>query len=320
MVDQDTLDGLLAHLPKNWSRWGPDDEVGSVNFLGEKEVLRGLGFVRKGRVISLALTIGSPKGDPMTPGRGGNQRFVLRDKSHYLANKAEAAPGGREYADDGIIMLTHGTTHFDALGHVWYGDKLWNGYDAKTTIGDLGKGSILPIARHGIVGGAVLLDMARYFKKEFLDSDTRIEFDDLLGCAEEEHVQVEKHDIILVRTGWPEMFYKEGSRSMIKDGQFTTPGLAFSDELVKWFHDMEIPMLGTDTLANEVITEGRLKVRSPLHASLIRNLGVVFAELLWLEALGDDCAKDSQYRFLFVGSPLALHGASGGPVNPLAIK
>ena len=38
-------------------------------------------------------------------------------------------------------------------------------------------------------------------------------------------------------------------------GDFNEPGLTYSAELVQWFQDMEIPNLGTDTIANEVTVD-----------------------------------------------------------------
>jgi kynurenine formamidase len=58
----------------------------------------------------------------------------------------------------------------------------------------------------------------------------------------------------------------------------------------------------------------------PLHAALLRNLGVVFNEIDWLHDLAEDCAKDGQYTFMFVGAPLKVVGGAGSPVNPTAIK
>ena len=52
----------------------------------------------------------------------------------------------------------------------------------------------------------------------------------------------------------------------------------------------------------------------------MRNLGVVFTEMLWLEALATDCASDGQYAFLYAAAPLKVFGASGAPTNPVAIK
>ena len=57
-------------------------------------------------------------------------------------------------------MSCHGTTHMDALGHIWVDDKLWNGYPAKTTAGGLERCSIAPISTARCVLPAVLFDVA----------------------------------------------------------------------------------------------------------------------------------------------------------------
>jgi kynurenine formamidase len=54
--------------------------------------------------------------------------------------------------------------------------------------------------------------------------------------------------------------------------------------------------------------------------ALLCHQGVVFNEIDWLEDLADDCAKDGQYTFLFVGAPLKVVNGAGSPVNPVAIK
>jgi hypothetical protein len=60
-----------------------------------------------------------------------------------------------------VVMYLQGTSQYDALGHVWYDDQLYNGYHADSTIGSLSRASILPIAERGIVGRGILIDMAR---------------------------------------------------------------------------------------------------------------------------------------------------------------
>ncbi len=39
-----------------------------------------------------------------------------------------------------------------------------------------------------------------------------------------------------------------------------------------------------------------------------------------LKELGEDCAADKVYEFLFVAPAIPITGAVGSPVNPLAIK
>ena len=49
---------LLADAPSNWGRWGPADQVGSLNYLTPAEVLRGIQAVTFGKVFTLMLQLG----------------------------------------------------------------------------------------------------------------------------------------------------------------------------------------------------------------------------------------------------------------------
>jgi hypothetical protein len=157
---QTTLHELLADSPKNWGRWGPDDEVGALNFLTPAEVLRGIQSVKQGKVITIGMAIGNKGGDPVWPGRMPAQRLMTQDKSHYVSGKLKEMNGGLEYADDFVVMFLQGSTQYDALGHTWYDDKIWNGYDAMTTTGGLEKASVFPIAQRGVVGRGILMPTA----------------------------------------------------------------------------------------------------------------------------------------------------------------
>jgi hypothetical protein len=45
-------------MPKNWGRWGKDDELGSINFLTAPEVVRGARAVRSGKTFALGVPVG----------------------------------------------------------------------------------------------------------------------------------------------------------------------------------------------------------------------------------------------------------------------
>jgi kynurenine formamidase len=98
------------------------------------------------------------------------------------------------------------------------------------------------------------------------------------------------------------------------------PGLTFSAELVAWFHEQEIPCLVTDTLANETTYEPNSGVMLPLHAALMRNLGVLFTEMAELDELAADCADDRRFEGFFCGSPLRLPNGTGSSINPVVMK
>jgi kynurenine formamidase len=242
---------------------------------------------------------------------------MIIDEATWDAGDAPQFPGGLHYADDKIQAFLQGSTQYDALGHVWYSGKIWNGYDARTTIGGLDKASVAPIAERGVVGRGVLLDMARFRGKENLDKGETFDHNDLEACAKAQGHEIEKHDVLLVRTNFLKLFFDQGEQ--FYEG-FNEPGLTYSPELVQWFQDREIPNLVTDTIANEVTYEPETGIALPLHCALMRNLGVTLTEICDLEKLAASCAEDGQYTFLYAAAPLKVHRATGSPVNPLAIK
>jgi kynurenine formamidase len=309
---------LLADAPSNWGTWGADDEVGALNYLGPEQVLAAVRLVSSGKVFTLQRLIGDPKGDPVWPGRTPAERTQVLDESNWdEGGSGPAYPGGLHYADDKIDAYLQGSTQYDALGHLWYGGKIYNGYDARTTVGGLEKASVQPIAERGIVGRAVLLDMARFRGKPTLDKGETFTHEDLLACAQAQGVEIQPRDILVVRTNFLQLFHEQGES--FYEG-FNEPGLVYSPELVRWFQDMEIPNLVTDTIANEVTTDPNNGVALVLHSALMRNLGVTLTEIADLERLAADCAEDGRYAFLYVAAPLNIAKAAGSPVNPVAIK
>ncbi|WP_028927497.1 cyclase family protein [Pseudonocardia acaciae] len=317
MAEPKTMSELLRDAPKNWGKWGDDDEVGALNYLTPAEVLRGVAHVRSGTVFTLQRLINDPKGDPCWPGRTPAERTMIVDESTWDGDDAPAFPGGLHYADDKINAFLQGSTQYDALGHVWYDGTIWNGHDARTTVGGLDIASVEPIAERGVVGRGVLLDIARFRGKEHLDNGETFTHEDLEACAKAQGHTIEPHDVLLIRTNFLKLFFDRGEE-FYQD--FVEPGLTYSPELVRWFADREIPNLVTDTMANEVTYEPATGIALPLHCALMRNLGVTLTEICDLEKLAASCAEDGQYTFLYAAAPLKVHRAAGSPVNPLAIK
>ena len=240
------------------------------------------------------------------------------DESTWDFDGAPQFPGGLHYADDTALMFLQGSTQYDALGHVWYDGQIWNGYDARTTIGGMDKASVLPIAEKGVVGRGVLIDMARYRGKDVARQGRDVRPHRPRGRAAARASTIEPHDILFVRTGWMKFWYELTTEEFYDN--FVEPGLTYSRELVQWFQEMEIPNLVTDTIANEVTDDPESGVVLPLHSALMRNLGVTLTEIAWLDDLADACAADGRWSFLYVAAPLKVVAGTGAPVNPIAIR
>jgi len=131
-------------------------------------------------------------------------------------------------------------------------------------------------------------------------------------------VTIEPRDILLVRTGWIETFYEDGPAAF-RDGDFNEPGLTYTDAVAEWFQEDEIPAFATDTLANEQSFSDETRTALPLHAALLRDLGVAFNEFVRLDDLADHCADRDDYSFLYVAAPLRIEGGTAGQANPVVI-
>lgn len=321
---------LDDELPSNWGRWGDDDELGTLNYLTNDEVLRGVQAVEKGETFSLGTPIDYEDGDPVWPGRHDADHYMTNDKGFIESGKTDNPEGSDVgVCDDVVHMFTHGTTHFDSLAHVWYDGSLYNGWDPNTTKGGLDRVGAENQGEHGIIGRAVLLDIARHRDVDRLSGNSRITLNELQACADEQGVELEKRDILLLRTGAIESYYEMGSEAYREEytadhgedlPEANVPGITYTKELVEWFDEMEIPAFCTDTLAIEQSISDETGTFNPLHGPFLRDLGLSVSEINNFGELAADCEADGKYDFLYVASPLKIHGGSAGPVNPVAIK
>lgn len=316
------MEKFQKDAPRNWGKWGEGDQVGALNYLTDSEVMRGIEAVKSGRTFTLQIPMTHGKG-PVFPGRVATMHYMAQDESLYSSGKSDALAGGVKFSDDVAFMYLQGTTHVDALAHAWYGDEIYGGESAQSTVHGHAHGDVAALGEKGIVGRGVLLDLGRHMgtgDKHRLAPDTCVGLEDLKATAEAQGVSIEKRDILLLRTGSIPRFYEEEADHPWD--AMTEPGLCYGHDLVDWLSEMEIPAIAADNLAIEKVVqqfEGETLI-IPLHGALMRDQGIVLTEIYWLEELADDSAEDGQYSFLFVAAPLKMEEGSGSPVNPVVIK
>ena len=310
---------LGEDLPTNWGRWGTDDEIGALNYLDTEEVLRGVRAIRRAALFTLQSVMGHPHGDMVFPGRESIQHEMVLDRDSYEpGGSGPQFKGGICYSDDRATLYLQASTQYDALGHAWYDDTVWNDRSAATTNGgSMSWASILPIAERGIAGHGVLLDLARHRNKPWLEKGETFDHNDLEEVAAAQGVQIQDKDILVLRTGWPQYWYSVPHSEFYEN--LVEPGLRYSRELIEWMHHKKIPNLVADTMGIETTLDPETKIALPLHAALLRNLGISFTEVAWLDDLANSCAQHEQWDFLYTAAPLKITGAAGSPVNPLVI-
>ncbi|HEY8544620.1 MAG TPA: cyclase family protein [Acidimicrobiales bacterium] len=314
----------LAARVANTGRWGPDDERGTLNLLTPEAVLRGVRAVRQGKVFSLAIPF--DEDGPQTgaiPGRDNPAREMLMVNTPFTGDPDDFCT-----SDDKVTMGVQAATHWDALAHVSYEGRLYNGIPAGAV--DASGASRLGIDRFGpVVGRGILADVARAHGVDHFDEAHPITGDDLdaalalaggdgpgtgAGTGTGTGLTVEPGDILLVRTGQMH-WLREGDKD-----RYGHPAPGLSTQSVEWLRDHDVAAVATDTLAFEVFPGEDPAVLLPVHLLHLVDMGLVQGQLWALDELAADCAADGQYDFLLTATPLPLTRAVGGPVAPTAVK
>jgi kynurenine formamidase len=304
---------------RNWGRWGPDDVLGTLNYIDGAKRSGAAALARTGRAFSLALEFN--RDGPRSGARGrGNPIHTMLDSGLEAAAGTQGFPHGFGDADDVVFMPLRAGTHWDGLGHVYDKALAWNGRrceDVVTGAGDQVTGAERQAA--SFVSRGVLLDVGRAVSGGSLADGFAITEEHLRAAiaAQGPSSRVERGDIVLVRTG-----QLARCRGLAGWGKYTTgpaPGLSFGT--LAWLHGTEIAAVATDTFTVEVRPhEFEPPCVLPLHQIAIPNVGLFLGEMFDLEALAADCAADGIYEFLLVAAGLPITGGVGAPVNPIAVK
>ncbi len=311
------VDDALAEARRkyrNWGRWGPDDALGTLNYIDDAKRAAAAALARTGRAYSLAVEL--TRTGPGSGHRGGNPVHTMLDSGA----DAEAGPHGFGSGDDVIFMPLRSGTHWDGLGHVFDNALAWNGRhraEVVTAAGDRVTGAERQAA--GFVSRGVLLDVGRVIGAGSLPDGHAITDDQIRATirAHGPSARVVRGDIVLVRTGQLARCRGIGDWAGYASGP--APGLSFAS--LAWLHGSEIAAVATDTFVAEVRPhEFDAPCVCPLHQIAIPNIGLFLGEMFDLEALAGDCAADGVYEFLLVAAGLPIAGGVGLPVNPIAIK
>ena len=112
----------------------------------------------------------------------------------------------------------------------------------------------------------------------------------------------------------------EVGRRVGVDDAHVAAALAHNDRWLPWLAT-ELAALASDTWGCEVRpNETEPGINQPWHWITIPIMGMTMGEIFELKELGEDCAADKTYEFLFVAPAIPITGGVGSPVNPLAIK
>jgi kynurenine formamidase len=307
----------LALQVRNWGRWGPHDEIGTLNYITPAKIAEACRLVTAGTVFALGIPLQRQGPQSGTRARFNPIHTMFRDGGDQPKDAAGVAEmQGYGGSDDWIVMPLQCVTQWDSLAHVFDSGKMYNGYDATLVTSSGAARNSIDKTRDKIVGRGVLLDVARYKGKPLLEAGYAITVEDLVGTAAAEGVEVRSGDILLVRTGFMSTYLRKNDWS----GFDLDPSPGVSVHAAPWLHAKQIAAIASDNYAVEVRPSELPPFRSPFHICAIPNMGLTLGEIFNLEVLAADCAADGRYAFLLVAPPLPVTNAVGTPINPYAMK
>lgn len=315
-------DDLIAlfHRVSNVGRWGPNDELGTLNHITPAKRRQAAALVLIGETISLSSPI-------------SRRQIEHRMSYHHVpGHPLRPPPSAGDYL--GFEVHQPGLTHLDCVNHIGSHEGLvYSGqsFDSVAAAAGLTHGSIYA-QRAGILSRGVLLDVASALQVDRLEPMHSVSVSDLEAAERLGGVQVSTGDVVVIRVG-------TDAREAVNGSSPLSPGPG--PDCIEWFHERQISvytgdaperltpvaarilgLLPTDDAASAEPgrhdTDGT-RFPLPLHQIGIPAMGLVLLDHCFVEDLALRCRALSRYEFMFFAAPLAVPGATGSPVNPIAV-
>ncbi|WP_329625792.1 cyclase family protein [Streptomyces sp. NBC_01255] len=282
-----------------------DGRCGALRHLTPERVAAAAAEVRTGDTVSLAAPIETVRG-PDDP----------EPAVHRMTGPSASELGSHalHFATDRFAMNVHGDadSHLDALCHVVFDGELYGGVPARTVTADGARRLSVDVLENGIVGRGVLLDVPRLRGVPWLEPGDSVTSDDLTAAEAAQGVRVGPGDLLFVRVG------HRLRRTELGPWDSAEARAGLHPTAVDFLAERHVAALGGDG-NNDTAPSVVEDVAFPVHVLAIHAMGVHLMDYLRFEDLVPVCARTGRWSFLCVVAPLRLTGATGSPVNPIAV-
>jgi kynurenine formamidase len=199
---------------------------------------------------------------------------------------------------DYALTGTHNGPHLDAICHVAYEGKTYNGYSFKEVTSREGGCSKLAIAnvKDKIVTRGVLIDIAAMKGVPQIAPGTAIQREDIEAFEKWAKVKVSPGDAFLYR-----------SRG----------GVGIDPAVLPLLKQRDIALFGGDTAHDGAINVPGFPVA--IHTVAMVAMGLNMFDNLNLEALAETCRKLKRWEFMLVATPTPAARGTGAQISPIAI-
>jgi kynurenine formamidase len=282
------------------SKWGADDQRGSMNHQKPAAVLNAAKLIKTGEVIEMAHVLG--------PNMAffGTRRFDVHAKRTFMNPQSNRRGSNEELI---VTELGQVGTQFDGFAHQTHEDS-W--YNCAKVSENVTRGGFTKYGIHGVgqlFTRGVMIDVAGYKGVEMLGDNYEITVEDLQGAMQKQGVILQPGDAVLIHTGWGKLYAKDNPR-YVK----SCPGIG--PKAAQWLIEKDPMLLGSDNWPVEVAPGPDPLISLPVHQIALVVNGVHLLENLKL----DEMASKQVSEFAFIMQPLKIQGGTGSTVSPVAVR
>ena len=298
-LSREDIDRWMSEL-SNWGRWGQDDELGALNLITPQKRQQAAALVKEGFSVSLS--------------RDADKDEAIDNPSpfRHVMTLTGMDPDA-EYAVDTYSVSYHGYahTHIDALCHMFWKGKMYNGYSQKEVTEKGARRLDIHKLKEGIFTRGILFDIPRLKGVPYLEPGTPIYPEDLEAWERKAGVKASSGDAVFIRTGRWTRRADLGLWDVVE----RSAGLHAS--CARWLKERDVVLLGSDA-ASDVHPSGVEEITHPIHQLVLMAMGVPIFDSCDLEALGEAAAGRQRWELLLTAAPIPVDGGTGSPMNPIA--
>ena len=299
------------------SPFGPTDQTGATNRVTPAVTKAAAAEIQEGKAIPMSYIL--KDGVPLFGTRFS--KTVLT--AHSLAPGAAFGENQVTYMEDTWLSQSHVGTHLDGMGHIGIRDCYYNQtqmgkFITQNNITKLGLENLKSFATRG-----VLVDMVRYYQsanklrsnpactKPCLDKGTVISAADLQGALKMTNTTLREGDIVVVHTGWGNLFEQFPKQNAVFNSGEPGPG----KDAARWLVEQRVVAVGADTWGVEVLPNEDPKEAFPVHPLLLTNNGIHIIENVRTDLMADEVARTGRATFFFYMSVPRAYGLTGNFVG-----
>jgi kynurenine formamidase len=303
-ISADEFRALFREV-SNWGRWGENDQRGALHHLTPDRVAAAARLVRNGTTVTLSQPLHTKRRIDC-PQPADHHMTMLTD--------LDIGSGTVRFAKDyvGVDYHNDGHSHIDALCHVAFEGKLYDGQQDRSVTWLGAETNTIEALANGLVGRGVLLDVPRSRDIPWIEPGDDVLYEDLEAAEQGQGVRVGAGDILLVRTGHA----RRQAECPPWDTGKRKAGL--HPLTARFLAERRVAALGSDG-NNDTAPSTTEGIAFPIHVLAINAMGVHLLDYLQFEDLALQCEREGRWEFLFAAAPLRISGGTGSPLNPIAV-